>query len=141
MTDDAIEAVAKAIAEAEGFMWSSPRFPEHDADNQTAWRDMARAAIAAMPVEEMIRQEREAWKPISSAPKDGTTFVALLNYNDGAEPECAVIRWTGRANFPWYGHTEGSQGMAEWVPTHWLPLPSPPVQPLDEPSPQASKRT
>lgn len=76
------------------------------------------------------------WKDISTAPKDGTankhdgTAVLLANSATG-------VRYVGR----WFYYTEDAgepYNWAGWVcsftgedmpePTHWMPLPEPPVK-------------
>lgn len=62
------------------------------------------------------------WKPIESAPKDGTWFLA---YGLGPLP-CQVMQWAeydgdGRLTWRDYNGFEYMEG-----PTHWMPLPDPP---------------
>lgn len=60
------------------------------------------------------------WKPIETAPKDGTEIVALVS----GVPY--IVSWTthGKQHAePWWRDREG-YGLTE--PTHWMPLPDPP---------------
>lgn len=61
------------------------------------------------------------WQPIKTAPRDGTRFTAPNMY--GAP---TVGMWTNLYDGCWYdlqiGHLNG-----HWKPTHWRPLPPPPV--------------
>ena len=58
------------------------------------------------------------WKPIESAPQD----EAFLAYEDGEMYKCI------RTDAPWGFYPYGGQPMATWPePTHWMPLPNPPV--------------
>lgn len=95
MNDDAIEAVAKAGYECSE--WGHKQPWDKNPWARKAWRECAAVMLAALPVEEMIRQEREACAQIV----DGAQLQAL--------PAIAA-RIRSR-------------------------------QPLDEPSPQASKRS
>jgi hypothetical protein len=78
------------------------------------------------------------WKPIETAPKDGTW---ILVYGEGTEDEgekrsVAVAQYTNYLNcettdwhwqFAWYDG--GYYGKFE-NPTHWMPLPEPPNKEL-----------
>jgi hypothetical protein len=67
------------------------------------------------------------WRPISTAPKDGTIIVLAQRY------DVVAGRWDSAENerYPWRfldntidglnGYEEGARG-----PTHWMPLPEPP---------------
>ena len=64
-----------------------------------------------------------AWRPIETAPKDGTLFLGT-NERSGA---CCVT-WFGKtSHVPLYGWCEGVDGedIDLWWPTHWMPLPPP----------------
>lgn len=61
-----------------------------------------------------------SWLPIETAPKDGTLFVA---YERGWCPwtnDTDVVYW----NNGWWDSTDRETSMR---PTHWMPLPTPPV--------------
>lgn len=93
----------------------------HDLEN-------ALRTLSAEPV------QGEQWRPIETAPKDGTPFVAV-----GSKYEEAQAHITRRV-----GYQEGSIGHAQgntdtwweyternfcfkWKPTHWMPLPDAPT--------------
>jgi hypothetical protein len=70
------------------------------------------------------------WQPISTAPKDGS-FILIFEADDGTTGTVRVARWrddtipTG-----WTG--------SEHAPSHWLPLPQPPANPMPAPSNEAA---
>lgn len=59
--------------------------------------------------------EREVWRPLTTAPKDGTTVLLALN-----DYKIASV------DFGWFtDHWRNYEG--DWLaPTHWMPLPDPP---------------
>lgn len=68
------------------------------------------------------------WKPIETAPKDGTAVLLFLGNFDNT---IALARWYS----PWGNWvrddeqpdpTEEYHGIGSGCPTHWMPLPSPP---------------
>jgi hypothetical protein len=85
----------------------------------------------------------EAWRPIETAPKDGTACVLCWGIDAEGEP----IDWTINAQTAgvfvqvasWWVDDDGANG--EWMvytdqpaeprlhfnPTHWMPLPQPPA--------------
>lgn len=58
------------------------------------------------------------WRPIETAPKDGTHILGLLE--DG---EVERIHWY---KYPTHSCWETSYFESEITPTHWMPLPKPP---------------
>jgi hypothetical protein len=67
------------------------------------------------------------WKPIESAPKDGTRVLLWLKGNGN---EHVIGRWKPQYEgdaFPWYGDA-GYESFKENLVTHWQPLPAPPSQ-------------
>lgn len=71
------------------------------------------------------------WRPISTAPKDGTPVLGYCQprYIDGGPMSftyCAVVWWRGekfKDSF-WQWRLHNNDSAAE--PTHWQPLPAPP---------------
>lgn len=70
------------------------------------------------------------WKPIESAPKDGTVIDVW-----GHGRRFANVRWTHWLEPEWQiweiEHTYAADGSAHWdhphiTPTHWMPQPPPP---------------
>jgi len=60
------------------------------------------------------------WQDISTAPKDGTR---ILVYQRIGGPD--FVRWIGAPHNKWSIDGFGSVDK----PTHWMPLPAPPVTP------------
>lgn len=59
------------------------------------------------------------WQPIETAPRDGERILLVINHG----PHGDKI-WTGL----WADGWIVSYGKAEKQPTHWMPLPEPPVK-------------
>ena len=90
-------------------------------------------ATITISAEELNRMLPGGWRPIESAPKDGTRILACDRYQD-----LFVAYWMN--DRAWFRHSgwvyytndyEGSDGcmvfnIGECQPTHWMPLPSPP---------------
>lgn len=69
-------------------------------------------------------EDRMTWKPISSAPRDGTEIWA---YNG----EQGVMRWIegdGWALWIWADDLLSEVDPDPRQPTHWMPLPEPPKE-------------
>lgn len=72
------------------------------------------------------------WQPIETAPKDGTRILAFWPDVYGNSSAVQIETWWGA-----WGHgrsKETWQNAWEWAdgannPTHWMPLPTPPVKP------------
>lgn len=60
------------------------------------------------------------WKPIETAPKDGTRFLAYEHQSDYNHYEC----WWQSDFAEWEGWQNDWD--SEPIPTHWMPLPEPP---------------
>ena len=66
------------------------------------------------------QESQSPWQPIETAPKDGSEFVTA-NANQGFVKE--LVSWNSFHRF-WQ-----SKGQAIYMQaTHWMPLPSPPVE-------------
>ncbi|MDR3547041.1 MAG: DUF551 domain-containing protein [Candidatus Pacebacteria bacterium] len=95
-----------------------------------AWRDTAkvidalRAAYAIDFPSAPKAPSAEGWRPIESAPKDGTeVLVARVNSNGH---EIIKAYFDGQfPNYPWF---DGSELREHNWPTHWMPLPDPPMK-------------
>ena len=71
-----------------------------------------------------------AWQPIETAPRDGTEVLVCRVYEDLCRVEYAVAHnygdgngWRDMGDLGWAGMT----GDDDNQPTHWMPLPAPPV--------------
>jgi Protein of unknown function (DUF551) len=68
------------------------------------------------------------WRPIETAPKDGTD---VLLYLPNAHPPVRVGRYVAkgviRSDY-WFYYSGVIESPREWemVPSHWMPLPEPP---------------
>jgi len=67
-------------------------------------------------------EDRMTWKPISSAPRDGTD---ILIYDAGTGSYEVSSYWT---DTPRYWDGNWGDGEYEHTPTHWMPLPEPPKE-------------
>jgi len=107
------------------------------------WADVAARALDAMPPEgpqlrshriafisqallsayERGRAERE-WQDISTAPKDGTLFLAARD-----DEWVTMVRWLvdEEAFYEVNNDPSDSWGFGPALPTHWMPLPAPPA--------------
>jgi hypothetical protein len=79
------------------------------------------AAFEALTRPTVVTDEVVGWQPIESAPKDGTSILAIWQWNED-DPNCGsvtheVVRWCG-----WWD----TMGFTQPEPTHWMPLPEPP---------------
>lgn len=72
------------------------------------------------------------WQPIETAPKDGTTILAVLRFRDGVLHEPLTIRWhESWGQWVMSGCMIGIQNNVKddenMDPTHWMPLPDRPA--------------
>lgn len=67
------------------------------------------------------------WKPIETAPKDGTSILGYFPGRGGyvARQDMIPIHWCGWGGGMWQNSTSGHNLMSNKV-THWMPLPDPP---------------
>lgn len=85
-----------------------------------------RATISAAEVAEIAAMQ---WRPIETAPKDGSTILVV---RPGYYPE--VSRWRADiigSDWPWLVALPGEDAQ-RLKPTHWMPFPSPPTGGRDE---------
>jgi hypothetical protein len=76
-------------------------------------------ALAQMVADER-RYAGSPWRPIATAPKDGT---AILGWWGG---ECMIVDWCVVVER--WGSTHDGEDMFEPEPTHWMPLPDGPKE-------------
>lgn len=86
--------------------------------------EQAEAKVAGLV--EALRAS-QAWQPIETAPRDGTPVLACI------ENSVSYVAWTQNGDAKFWGRQwaflvdhEGS--VHTFNPTHWLPLPKPPLR-------------
>lgn len=108
INEAAVSAVSQAIAEANGM---NPNNAHH-------YEKLARVALlAASPYMGGVESE---WRPIETAPKDGTPFLAFV-------PDDTFSPITGIEVYWWEDGLTTSGPNPPVAPTHWHPLPAPPA--------------
>lgn len=88
-----------------------------------ALRAMYRAMLAAAP--ELVIGPGAEWRPIASAPRDGTRILVWMPWPD--TPSEIVVWWSGQC---W--NMLGRSFARHFIGTHWQPLPPPPAAPAEE---------
>ena len=98
----------------------------------------ARTAIAnqkkraALSSAQQDKDDAERWQPIETAPKDGTHILVPLPDSNTSYVICWVdaskgIRRHLGPNVGWH-HAYDGDYLSQWSqPTHWMPLPAPPI--------------
>jgi hypothetical protein len=80
------------------------------------------------------RKGRE-WRPIETAPRDGTTIIICTNSAEEPDPCMAHFRdgkWVCTTKEDWDAGDREFRKYAWWSPdaTHWMPRPAPPPRDL-----------
>lgn len=113
------------------------RKAEYTYAGDSVWLDhtavtYATVMAAADEIRAALVAEIGGWRPIDSAPRDGTHIIAWCRRGSGQTPQCiAPVWWCRPADL-------GGTGDAAWVyrtsvglhfanPTYWQPLPKPPA--------------
>ncbi len=109
-----------------------------------AWRGVKMSAVCGMTVEAQFKAEfareiaalraayaidsaKSQWRPIESAPKDGTEIIVWLASDFRTAMVVSYDRERpGDPKYPW--RTLAGIGYAESLPTHWMPLPATPSE-------------
>lgn len=128
----AIEALALAILEraeaAEGKHEVLENFCEsyrHESYTMAGLLERAVNERDALQAEVERLRDAQAWRPIGTAPKDGTDFLAYYPQEDDAGNFCDVVSWPQDSQMQrYYGITRDSVD-----PSHWMPQPAPPKEP------------
>ena len=77
------------------------------------------AALTQMVADER-RYAGSPWRPIATAPKDGTPILGWWG------TECIIVDWCVVVER--WGSTHDGEDMFEPEPTHWMPLPEGPKE-------------
>ncbi|GBQ64900.1 hypothetical protein AA103196_1001 [Ameyamaea chiangmaiensis NBRC 103196] len=116
----------------------------HETDDRKVHeREFERACLRREIVAVLQAADVAAWRPIESAPRDGTNILASWQRNDGktfvvrvywdaefsgeTNEETGLYEWKGA----WTDDSVASWGMEErhsYECTHWMPLPAPPAE-------------
>jgi hypothetical protein len=113
------ELAAKLREWAEEDVMETARDMSFEPNDARKWASlMHQAADEIDRIAEALAAEREAWRPIETAPKDGTRALLLDLWGN---PE--IGRWIGAPHDHW--SVDGFRSVP--APTHWQPLPTPPA--------------
>jgi hypothetical protein len=102
--------------EGEGFKFKTDRLDELGAKINEA------ADALEQSLTDIARlEERVTWKPIESAPKDGTEVLAWVHTCAGGR--VTTIEWLNGSG--WVESYDLAGWNPQYGPTHWMPLPEP----------------
>ncbi|WP_439604726.1 DUF551 domain-containing protein [Shinella sp.] len=89
---------------------------------QWAQDELARLRSSLLDNSHASEEVVETWRTIETAPKDGTRIILMWEPFSGMSEHVELGKWSARNGWVnTYGHAfTGS-------PTHWMPLPAPPV--------------
>jgi len=149
VAEDIREAVLGRVAEAKARLRRSPgSAPAIDYATRLI-DDLALLALSPRAQPETIspagigsRPQEGGWRPIESAPKDGTVFAAASTSRygelyDSASRKPYVAWWAPGGDFSEPGWARevfnGRTSNHVAYPTHWMPLPTPPTAEGSEP--------
>jgi len=127
LSEKALEAVFNRVMSASGM-------PDNDDINYDRW--FLEAALTAIAEEGYVIEQ--GWRPIETAPKDGTQFIAYIQHNVGtatriaiawapAHPEWRYSWWMVPSNVSCPIVETHEDVSDSWLITHWRPLPGPPA--------------
>ena len=134
MRNELIETVAKALCEAEEVEPDKNDFSCGIDTNWHVFEDMAKTALDTLRANGVLN---EGWQPIETAPKDGTEILTVRLLENGAcfDPYITIWCTPRRRTFNNYVVNDGKPAWLsqdqEWlvpIPTHWMPLPTPPKE-------------
>lgn len=101
------------------------------------------ALTEAIKIIEELEQKNE-WQPIETAPRDGTLILVTgSRYMDEHLPNISITKWISKIEERWELVTRTRQELikvdeSHWdydcgiFPTHWMPLPKPPISEDDK---------
>jgi hypothetical protein len=112
--------------------WISSVMVSYDNLNREGFRTLLSDRLAQLPFDTLKASAEEGWRPIESAPKDGAQRIIIAQFRDNGE----LVDMDFDAVFEeeyesWeipkpYWIWKSAYGRIE-EPTHWMPLPSPPI--------------
>ena len=73
-----------------------------------------------------LEAEKDKWQPIETAPKDGSEALYVNRFGD--IQVWSYMAPTGNGWTSDWGYADGEVGVKEHFPTHWQPLPEPPLK-------------
>jgi hypothetical protein len=118
--NEVLRTALSSIMEYEPVREDFGPLPKHDKQFQAA-QEIFKVALAALNGE-----LSDNWRPIESAPRDGTSILVYEPPGENFPERYVVVFWRGsedyKFRFPWSG---GDNHYAELF-NHWQPLPSPP---------------
>lgn len=151
-TQDHTAALRETVLKAMNRAWHLGQTYWHQADSesysQNRKSDDTRAKFLALVdevatlLESAQPQQPAGWRPIGTAPKDGTRFIGLgpIPSDGGIEARETCWRFYGEGSLAKaaFDRGEGPSGnwcwrepihnwASSWSPTHWMPLPPPPA--------------
>lgn len=127
--------------------WNSMRVAEGGINQRSI---IARALMAEREAATKRERERAGWQPIETAPKDGTEIILFCPQGDGTAGKTYRVtsgQWCDEpggtteyrgldGSYLGQDDSDGFCGWLSWdggfsedtmMPTHWMPLPAPPV--------------
>jgi hypothetical protein len=69
----------------------------------------------------------DEWQPIETAPRDGVTFLAIRSAPGEYCTNPSLICWNSFHN-EWADNFAWDARLVKFQPTHWMPLPPPPME-------------
>lgn len=113
--------------------WKDGRFVQGEEPNVihaimcTIDSDQGKTARAALSTLSAQVQDVAGWHDISTAPQDGTTFLAIMA--KAYSPRATLCKVEdGKFFSPSQGEKFVVPGWNQWWPTHWMPLPAAPAK-------------
>ena len=122
------------MSEAPERIWVSPYNPDWQRDprDRETFGYIGDAGETPDPdgSAEYIRADlAPSWKPIETAPRDGTWVILYAPWLDNPDPSCPahdVEFWIARfLKHQWRWFEQDEVCIAQDHPTHWMPLPQP----------------
>ena len=77
-----------------------------------------------------MADEAPRWRPMITAPKDGTRIIVVIRHSEQDPADIDVVRWAQarRSGDPCWTSTDSSHDCAimyeDWEVAHWMALPS-----------------